>query len=52
MKELFKILEEEALSLMGLEVSSKVMILYRDSSRCHLLDSTHRPLLIEMGQDS
>jgi hypothetical protein len=51
MKELFKILEgEAALSLMGLEVCSRVMILYRDSSRCHLLDNTHRPLLIEMEQ--
>jgi hypothetical protein len=54
MRELFKILEvsEGAHSLMGLGGCFRVMIHYLGSSRCHLLDNTHRPLLIEMGQDS
>jgi hypothetical protein len=51
MRELFKILEVVH-SLMGLGVCFRVMILCRGSSRCHLLGSTHRLLLIEMGQDS
>jgi hypothetical protein len=54
MRELFKILEgaEGAPSLTGLEVCFRVMIRCRGSSRCHLLGSIHRLLLIEMGQDS
>jgi hypothetical protein len=52
MRELFKILEGAALSLTGLGVCFRVTIHCRDSSRCHLLGSIHRPLLIEMGQDS
>jgi hypothetical protein len=52
MRELFKILEEGAPSLTGLGVCFRVMIHCRDSSRCHLLGSIHRRLLIEMGLGS